>query len=273
MKLIDYGLIFLILYCILWFPKTMMEKEIAAYTRYEIQYHMRLDNAIDDGLVAMTEGDDIENITIYPETCIQSFYHSFFGNFGVSDNPIKQQSLRVHLPVIGVVGTENIRISYQKIVEEKGEQCLKETWTEPKYFEENYSGYRYRFYIGRDRGNISVYLPIENRFLTGTREEIGEMKEEFSWLKDREYFEQMRKQVVLETIKGALEQVANQWNMVGKQYGYAYQVQIPELEKQMWCRTMDDIGMLVLFQGYPVEGTRGKTYTRFVFSGARTYKR
>lgn len=273
MKLIDYGLIFLTIFCVLWLPTTMMEKEISAYTRYEIQYHMRLDNAIDDGLVAMTEGDDIENITIYPEACIQSFYRSFFGNFGASDNLMKQQSLRIHLPVVGIVGKENIIISYQKMVEKEGQQYLKEQWTEPKYFEKNYGGYCYRFFVGRDRDHISVYLPEENRFVTGTREEIGESNPSFWWLKDKEHFEQMRKQVVLEIIKGELEKIANSWNLIGKQYGYSYQIQIPELEKQTWCRTMDDIGMIVLFQGYPVEGTKGKTYTRFVFSGARTYKR
>lgn len=273
MKLIDYGIFFLIMFCVLWFPSSITEKELSMYTRYEIQYHMRFDNAVDDGLVAMTERDDMEEVTIYPKACIQSFYSSFFGNFGVSDDPMKQQSLRMHLPILGIVGKEYIMISYQKPREDNGQQYLKEEWMAPKYYERNYGGYTYRFCIGRDKEIISVYLPEERRFLTGTREEIGEINPTFWWLKDKEHFEQMRKQVVLETIKGALEQVANQWNMVGKQYGYSYQVQIPELEKQTWCRTIDDIGMIVLFQGYPVEGTRGKTYTRFVFSGARTYKR
>lgn len=273
MKLLDYSILFTIFSLVLLLPISIAEQEILTYSRYEMQYHGRMDNAIDDGLFSMVERDDVQTVVINREEYVKNFYESFFGNFGIADDEYAKQRMRKHLPFIGIVEQNRVSFFYQNPVKINETVEFLDTWTDYIPYEYEEGGYRYHFSVGSGKDMIVIYLPSKGEWIEGTRWELAKQDTELLWLTKDEVFEQIRRNTVISVLKREMERVVKENSLLAKQYGLEYEVYLPEVEKQDWCRTLDDIGMIVLFQGYPIKATVGKTYTRFVYSGARTYKR
>lgn len=272
MKLLDYSIVFLCIVTALLLPSFMSEQESMAYSRYGMQYHARLDHAIDDGLFAMMEQDTGERVILNRNRCVETFYQSFFANFGMLDDVQAQERIKHHIPCIGIVEQGRVSFLYREWNNQNGENELVDTWSAYIPYEYEEGGYRYRFFVGSKRDTVIVYIPSKNEWVEGTRDDLARQGTEFLWLRDQALFEQIRRNTIMKVIKESMEDLLTKQNLFAQQYGWNYHTYIPEGIKQDWCRTIDDIGMIVLFQGYPVKGTLGKTYTRFVFSGARTYK-
>ena len=64
----------------------------------------------------------------------------------------------------------------------------------------------------------------------------------------------------------------NLHNNIAGQYGITYQFWLPRIAKTYWYQTIDDISMLVIFQGYPYNAAGLDTYNRYALSGARIKK-
>ncbi|HIS62755.1 MAG TPA: hypothetical protein IAC14_11045 [Candidatus Scybalomonas excrementigallinarum] len=272
MKLVDYGILFWALVATLLLPLQLAQREWIVYGQYERQYHKKMDNAIDDALFYMVEQDDFKNIKINREECVDAFYRSFYGNFGFMRNPMGQKRIKQHLPMISVIELNRMSIAYRKPVQKEGEWQLEEYWS-PYYsyqYEEN--GYQYEFSVGNLSDWVRIYSLEKKEWVEGLRFDLVNKNKDFSWMRDDESFEQIRRHTVIETIKKKMQEVINRYNLIGIQYGKQYEFYLPEIETQPWCRTLDDMGIIVLFQGYPVDSLMGDTYDRFLYAGARTYK-
>lgn len=273
MKLLDYSVLFWIILIAVFLPSTLAEQQNMAYAVHEIQYNQKMDCAIDDMLFALVEKDDYQQIQSNREECIQTFYRSFYGNFGFSDDFIGQQRIRKHLPLIGLVELDRFVIAFQKPIEQEKEMVLTDCWTEEKFFEREENGYRFRFYVGALRDWIQICPKGEVDFEKGMRTDLATNYTEITWLKDETEFHKIRQNTITSILKSEMQKVVQHHNFIGKQYGIQYEFYLPEQEGQDWCRNVDDIGVMVLFQGYPVTSAVGYTYQRFVYSGARTYKK
>ena len=272
MKLVDYGILLVIIATILFVPLDIAQRELNAYSSYEIQYHEKMDNAIDDALFFMVENDDFSQVKWNREECIKGFYQSFYGNFGMTRDPAGQQKIRKHLPLIGVIELNRISIAYQYPSNKDGEVLLEDAWTEYRPYQYEQDGYYYEFFIGNLKDWIKIYFPEQRQWQEGFRLDLAKIDKEVSWIADEEQFDRVRRHTVIQTIKKEMQKVINQYNFIGNQYGYQYEFYLPEIEKQDWCKTVDDMGIIVLFQGYPVDSVLDYTYSRFIYAGARTYK-
>lgn len=268
----DYSLLFWLILCTVFLPFSFAERENIAYAVNEIQYHQKMDCAVDDSLFAMIERDNYQNIQSNRLECIQTFYHSFYGNFGFLNDQAGQQRIRKHIPLIGFVELDRFIIAFQKPFEQKGEMILTDCWTKETFYEKEENGWRFRFYVGALRDWIQVCPIGEMRFEKGMRNDLSEKYPQISWLKEETLFHQIRKNTIHNILKSKMQQIVNYHNFIGQQYGFSYEFYLPETEEEDWCRNIDDIGIMVLFQGYPIPSAMGYTYQRFIYSGARTYK-
>ena len=273
MKLLDYSLLFAIIIGVIYLPIQMAEQEIIAYSRYQVQYHEKLDNAIDDGLFDLVERDTYETVSLNREEALKRFYRSFYGNFGVPNIEIAKTKIRQHLPMIGIIEQNKMSIAYQKPTKNDGQWELIDAWTNYAYYEYEEGGIRYQFELGSKKDWVRVSFYENTTWIEGLRQDLAKKDSRLVWFLEEQRFEQIRRNTILKVLQKQMEQISNFYNRIGNQWGFQYEFYLPDVEQQDWCRAIDDIGMVVLFQGYPVEGTLGKTYTRFVYSGARTYKK
>lgn len=251
----------------------MAEQEIIAYSRYQVQYHEKLDNAIDDGLFDLVERDTYETVSLNREEALERFYRSFYGNFGVPNIEIAKTKIRQHLPMIGIIEQNKMSIAYQKPTKNDGQWELINGWTNYAYYEYEEGGIRYQFQLGSKKDWVRVSFYENTTWIEGLRQDLAKKDSRLVWFLEEQRFEQIRRNTILKVLQKQMEQISNFYNRIGNQWGFQYEFYLPDVEQQDWCRAIDDIGMVVLFQGYPVKGTLGKTYTRFVYSGARTYKK
>ncbi|BCN32385.1 hypothetical protein [Anaeromicropila herbilytica] len=61
-------------------------------------------------------------------------------------------------------------------------------------------------------------------------------------------------------------------NRIAEHYGITYQFALPYIEKEEWYRTIDDIGLFVVFQGYPYGLNTGDVFNQYSYAGARIRK-
>ena len=64
----------------------------------------------------------------------------------------------------------------------------------------------------------------------------------------------------------------NKHNHIASQYGITYTFALPTISDDDWNRTIDDISMMILFQGYQYGTSRTMVYNRYTISGARLRK-
>jgi hypothetical protein len=85
-------------------------------------------------------------------------------------------------------------------------------------------------------------------------------------------FEEERRRVIISLLKERMTYFMNHHNRIAKFYGINYEFTLPQIEKEEWYRSIDDVGMIVFFQGYPYGGSERGYYNRVLIGGARVRK-
>ena len=261
MKLSNIGIIFFIIFLCIMVRVDVKEKVLVALTNQKIQIDNQLDNAVDDAMSVLVEFDSKNNTKINHKKSVDMFYKSLEANFGVLDDKTKRELLKVYVPVILITTNDGFYINYNRL--DNG--VLVNTWTE-KFPYIKKEDKVYRFYAGEERENISI---VENKTTQkGKWDELGlEYPERM-----RKDFDQYRRDVIIDCITEKMQYYMDQNNYIAKNYGIAYTFRLPNIEKDDWKRTIDDISFMVLFQGYQYGTYSTMRYNRYTVAGARTHK-
>ena len=64
----------------------------------------------------------------------------------------------------------------------------------------------------------------------------------------------------------------NKHNKIAQAYGISYHFSLPESSTDSFTRTIEDVSLMAIFQGYPYGKGTDDVYSRFSVSGARIYR-
>lgn len=91
-------------------------------------------------------------------------------------------------------------------------------------------------------------------------------------LNNKDYFERVRKQVIVSVMQDQFAYYINQHNTYTRQLGITYKFSLPLISKEDWYNSVDDDGIFAFVQG--VQFSRGDyTYSSHAFAGARLLKK
>ena len=91
-------------------------------------------------------------------------------------------------------------------------------------------------------------------------------------LNNKDYFERVRKQVIVSVMQDQFAYYINQHNTYTRQLGITYKFSLPLISKDDWYNSVDDDGIFAFVQG--VQFSRGDyTYSSHAFAGARLLKK
>ncbi len=268
-------------------------------------YNETIDNAVDDSLNSMLEVQDSFEHTINLDVCNDTFFKALFAGFGVSDSPTGKDQLKMYVPLLLVTDTDGFYImchstnnagtqtttawtpkqpycyngtldstggaipmtySYQVNYTMGDEVKLTITPAGEKsyYFEGNYktlvSDYTAAILDSSDQAAVNV--------LTKFMQEATKNQKPFNG----EYFTNFRNSVMIYQITKKMNYYVNQHNQIARNYGISYTFELPESAMDSFSRTINDISLLAIFQGYPYGKGTDDVYSRFSVSGARLYK-
>lgn len=213
------------------------------------EFHKAVDHAVES-----LSFDEDRHIFVSSEEAIAAFFNSLYASFDLFIDPDGKQRLQLFIPVIAVVDEDGVYFSYLQEEVKNNVTCLVRTWSNriPYRYEENNK--IYEFSLSKE----AWCYDESNQLL-----EVIETKEEMEFIR-------------VETIRNIIEEnlinYMNYHNHIAKQYGIMYDFILPSLDNSFFTRSINEPTLIVLFQGYPLEGC-DEVYNSAAFGGASLIKK
>lgn len=224
-----------------------------------LMYNTCLDNAIEDAMMETVEVDEGRRILLNKERVIEDFFTALAVNFDVMEASQKKELLRAHVPAVVFVERDRLTLYYDFLGEEKSEVVL---------FELERGDYRFQL-------TLTDYVLVENmksgEVLEGNFHDVGTVFKE-GLLLNEEWFHEEQRRVIREALTENLEKIIAEHNETAKKLGIHYRFFLPVIENEDWYRNVEEISMMVFFQGYPFGNQMTGYYNRTAIGGAEIKK-
>ncbi len=268
MKLANLIIIFFIIEVTFFTILDVRVNNLTAIINKKTEYNKALDSSVDDGVIDLVEVDSKRNLILNKDAAVDQFYISLYANFGVIGNSRLEENLKGYIPIILVTDTDGFYIYYSDTYEFNGGNLIGQKWSEkiPYTYEED--NLIYKFTLGT---YVSIYDKSTNQIQEGDYRDL-KMVFPDSFLTHDENYDAIRRNAIIGAIEKSMNYYINQYNNIAYQFGITYQFWLPQIDKTDWYRTVDDISMLVIFQGYPYNAAGLDTYNRYALGGARIRK-
>lgn len=266
MKPSAFGIIFAaILVCII-LPTNLKARTLTGITNQKIKLDQQFDNAADDAMYNFVETDNTNQMQINKETTREQFFKSLAANLGILDNKEKRELLNVYVPIILITDLDGFYLNYSELTkDQRGEQALRPMWTEKIPFSYEDEKAVYSFFLGDQKDYIRIYDKTENKTYEGFYQDIQEEFNSPIFV----HFDEYRRKAIISCMMEKMNVYINNHNKIAEQFGITYNFTLPVIPDTEWDRTIDDISLFLLFQGYPYGANTGSVYNRYVISGAR----
>lgn len=260
MKWTDFSILFVCLAVAFTLPLDQRFTQLMAQTRRDVVYNQRFDNAIDDAIYHLVEVDTGNRVQLNQEECVSHFLQSLYANFGILHDVNQQKRLRSFLPVMVITSLDGYTICSWK--EKDG--IYSDEWSEKKSFYRKENGKEYEFFLGAMSDYVRIWNEDKGRWDDGHRLDLWKKYRDWELLKDEKAFEQVRRQTIIEALETAMqEQLTDYQKNMGKA-GLKFQFSLPVIPNEEWYRTVDDIGILAVYQDY---------HQQYLLAGSRSHKR
>ncbi len=268
MKLTNFVILFFIIELTFVTVLDFRVNNLTAVTNKKIEYNKALDSAIEDGVVDLIEVDSKRNLVLNKESAVNQFFESLFANFGVIGNKRLENRLKGYIPIILITDTDGFYIYYADTYEINGEVLLVQRWSEKLSYDYEENNLIYNFTFG---DYVTIYDRSKNSVYEG---DYHDLKTQFpnSLLSNDDTFDIIRRNSIIGSMEESMDYYINHHNKIAYQFGITYQFWLPQIDRSDWYRTIDDISLLVIFQGYPYDAARLDTYNRYALGGARIKK-
>lgn len=268
MKLTDFAFIFVIFEILLFSILDIRLKGLEAVTEKSNAYNTAIDNAVDDGCYFLVEEDSSRVLHTNKEKAVNQFFTSLFANFGVIGESALEEQLIRYVPIILITDRDGFYINYSEVIEKNGEKILKRRWSEKIP------------YVYEDEKVICCFTLdnyirlIDKQSNTVIEGDYKDIKDSIAspFLKEDELFDETRRNTVINEIMKNMAIYINSYNDIAGQFGITYKFWLPSIDRTDWDRTIDDISLFVIFQGYPYRTGTLDTYNRYAYGGARISK-
>ncbi|MEA1974503.1 MAG: hypothetical protein U9N10_02960 [Bacillota bacterium] len=265
MKITDLAIVF-ILFTIPFFILVEIRSDNLEYISYkQVEINRMLDTAIEDGISALVQDDDINK-----NRAVDAFFRSLFINFNILDNTSLKNRLSNYIPVIVVVENDGFNIlSLQEFSNVIGKKEMKMIWNPKVLYSYSDDKFIYQFFLD---DKLNVYEKESMKLYKGTNKTIcEEIDVSNSILEDEAIFNSVKKREIIRLLQRDINYEINKQNDIIKNLGIDYYFSLPVITNDDWTNTISDIGMLVFFQGLPI-GNQGDRYSNFVLGGSKLLK-
>ena len=235
------------------------------------EYNKAIDSAVDDAVLSLVEIDRNKGITLNKNEAVKKFYSSLYANMGIMSDPGLQRQMGYYIPVIAVIDVDGYYILYSDTMTIDGAKMLVKKWTGkiPYSYEEGNLVYQF---------TINDYVKIFDRssknVVQGNYKELADTYKGsiMDDSKNEVTFDDIRRNTIVTVIEESMHYYINAHNNIAKSFGFTYNFVLPAIDSDDWDRTIDDVGFLVLFQGYPYGTRLTDIYNRYSFGGSRIKK-
>lgn len=269
MKLTDYLMIFVVVTLPFLIVMDMRTDDIRSANQNKLELDHAIDAAVMDGAASLIEKIVTNQIVLNKERAIQNFYNTLYINLGVESQPILKDKLMGYVPMILITDYDGFYpVVKEAYTNSSGNQVIHDVILPKIYYTYSEGDYVYSFTINED---VTVYNIRTKQFLKGTREDLKVIVPTDIMNRD-ERFENVRRNTIVSTLERTMDFYINRHNHISRQLGITHHFNIPIGDNIDWYTTVDDIGMIVFFQGMPY-GKGNRYYNNFAVGGSMIKKR
>ena len=150
-----------------------------------------------------------------------------------------------------------------------GNSYIRQQWTEKYTYSYEDRDFIYSFTFD---SFIKLYDKDLNKVIEGEWYDLGLLYPESNVLSDEKTFDETRRLSIITALEEKMSYYISRYNHIASQFGVSYTFTLPAIEDDVWNRTIDDVSIFVLFQGYPYGYGTLDTYNKYAYGGARVLK-
>ncbi len=260
MRPASFGIVFSMLFLSLLVISDYQTAALQETGLQRLMYNNCLDSAIEDAMTDMVEVDEGRRLRMNKQKAVEDFFTALSVNFGAMENPQKRELLKAYVPVIAFIEKNKITFFYGFLDGGK---------TEETFFQIEKGDYRIWF-------TLTDYVFVENKksgeSLEGDFHDVGKIFTVPVLLEEDWFYEEQKKAVRAAFIEN-MEKIMEEHNEAARKLGIRYHFSLPVIKGEEWYRGIDNISMLVCFQGYPYGSRSVGYYNRMAIGGAEIKKR
>lgn len=294
MKIEHFALAFFVLVAATLLRADLSIRNTQAVNNKMIEYNRNVDSACDDAMHDMIEMVDDYSMNLNLESCKESFFNSLYASFGVLDSKAGQEDLQRYVPIILVTQNDGFYLLYHSLSDDEAETRMQ--WTQKYPY--SYSGsvtdagnkvhtYTINFTMGNEITVVdrsAVYGSAGSATFCGDYWKLGSTMSELygalsnsawsgAFLKNDDEFTRFRQSAMQYTVTKKADYYVNKHNEIAKAFGINFSFSLPVSSTDTFARTVDEVSVLAVFQGYPYGKGSKEVYSRFSVSGARLGKK
>lgn len=284
MKIYHFALLFLIFFLGAVIKTDISIGKLKAITNEKNDIEASLSSATSDALNYLSKTGSYGAGSINKEEVLNTFFSSLYSSLGIISDASAQAEIEIYIPVILLCDVDGYYVYYyDEYKAADGNSYVERRWTEkmPYSYEDDYFIYRFTL-------TDKVYLHDKNNIFNQGKSVIDSEYKEFQnnpvyadfrarygdsiLLKDEEY-ELVRKGSIMNKLEEVMAYYTSKHNIIASRQGITYAFSFPEGRQDEWAQYIDDVNILVVFQGYPYGPDRNYTYNKVASSGANIIKK
>lgn len=284
MKIYHFTLIFLI-----FFLATVIKTDVSIGRLKDIENEKEemtraLSSATSDAINYLSRTGSYGAGSINKEEVLSTFFTSLYSSLGIISDVSAQDEIEIYIPVILLCDVDGYYVYYyDEYIASDGNTYIERVWTEkmPYSHEDEYFVYRLTLtdiVHVYDRDNI---LGLDRPVIESERKEFAKnpIYEDFRRnysdciLLDDEDYSLIRKGAIINRMEEVMAYYTSRHNHIAKEQGITYSFSFPTGNQENWAEYIDDVNILVVFQGYPYGPDRNYTYNKVASAGANLIKK
>lgn len=261
MKWTDFIIIFVIIALPLEWMTSIHERNMEQAAYKNLEMNLILDTAVEDAMTILSAEGAAIDVGLKKDQCVEAFYQTVFLNLGILDDPYAKALVDGYIPAIALIDYDGFYIL-------EGMDSLGENrWQPKRFFHYEDSNFVYGFTLGED---VRIYHKGKGSFVEGKQKDLKK-EPAYLLLQEDSIFEELRRRTIIDALERELNWCIQEHNKIAREYGISYEFSLPVIEKEDWYNTVDEISMLVFFQGMPM-GFDNSYYNHFALGGAHVVK-
>lgn len=243
-----------------------------------------LDSATWDAIAKLSQAEAYGTNKVKKDDVVNTFLSSLYSSLGIMYNADAKNLTELYIPVILLCDTDGYYIYYfDKYKTADGLTETSRIWSEkiPYYYQDRYFYYRFCLDDTVTIYDVNHLLGMEETVLTLDYHEIqvndtyAAFRDSYSdsILLDDETYELVKKGAIQSQLEKVLAYYTSRHNDIASQHGITYTFSFPSGDEDGWAQYMDDVSMVVVFQGYPYGDSRNYVYNKIASCGANVTRK
>ncbi|NLO08665.1 MAG: hypothetical protein GX129_02195 [Clostridiales bacterium] len=283
MKIYHFALLFLIFFLGAVIKTDVSIGKLKAIENEKEEIRTSLSSATSDAVNYLSKTGSYGGGAINKQEVLNTFFTSLYTSLGIISDPSAQAEIEIYIPVILLCDVDGYYVYYyDEYRAADGNTYVERMWTEKKPY-----GYEDEYFIYRFSLTDMVYLYDKNNLLGIDEAVIGSDYKEFQknplyadfrthnnsciLLNDEDY-EIIRKATIMNKLEEEMAYYTSKHNLIASRQGITYSFSFPSGKQDEWAEYIEDVNIIVVFQGYPYGPDRDYTYNKIASAGANIVK-